>query len=176
MKHETLVMVGAKACPKLGKPLTITIILIVLAASAILRLILLGHSTSALLTHFGYSFASMEFCTAVCGYASLALVVTPYSALNYWFLFVSTIGLLITLKLVSLACIFHLIDNPIQWEFLFKPDLKMIPVAFGVIIFTYSMHILLPSVEGAMKAPHNYSHLIRITFTLATIVKVGVHK
>lgn len=172
MRHQTIVSIGHQAFPKYGRQLVILIMLIELAGSGVLLLVLLGSSTSALAIYFGCPYATTTKSTAFFGYLSLPLAVIPSMRIISWFSFVAVSGLLMSLTTVAIGCIMQLVYNPIQWEFLITPDLHMVPIAIAMIVFTYSVHVIIPSVEGAMRSPHHYSPMIRITFAVATTVKV----
>lgn len=139
----------------------------VMFGGSVMYIIILGTVWSNIVPQLGLK----EWAAINCCVTLPTLFITKMSIVS-WFSMVSVFSImscflvLITYSLTQIPLL--LLDNIPTF------DVQTFPVGFGIIMFSYCAHAVLPSIEGSMKKPQSYDKMVNTSFLLATVSKAAL--
>lgn len=143
---------------------------IVMFGGVVMYIILLGTVWADMtrnIIHIGIK----EWEVLNCAVTLPTLFITKMSVVS-WFGMMSVFSI-ITGFAVLVA--FSLTQIP-YWDMRNMPpfDIETFPIGFGIIMFSFCVHAVLPNIEGSMKKPKSYNTMVNYSFGLASFTKASL--
>ena len=110
-----------------------------------------------------------EWCVVCTIVAFPGIFITRISVIA-WLSMISVFALLASIVIALVYCLTEVEYMSIQNIPGF--DISDFPIGFGIVVFSYGGHAILPRVEASMKEPHKYSSMLDTAFSLAVFIKI----
>ncbi|KAL3309285.1 hypothetical protein Ciccas_012170 [Cichlidogyrus casuarinus] len=172
--RATYACIAADVWPRFGRKLVSCVVLLELFGATVMYMILLGTSIKPLLDYATGRSLTFAVYTAAIGYALLPFVLVPRMRIIAWFSVFAFIGLFLAIVLILVYTAMSASHSKISWSNLPPPNAQTVPVAIGIIVFSYCAHPVLPGIEGSMKRPESYNLMINVSFCMAAVAKIVV--
>lgn len=133
-------------------------------AICVLNVCILGH----LLHEIRKSF-DIKICVIIVGIVALPMFCIQKLAIIGWMQTIAVISLAIAYVILQSYCLI----NYKEWSSSSIPvfNLDELPIVFGVIVYAYGIHSVLPGLEERMKEPNKYGKIVSLTFLKAAIIQ-----
>ena len=159
--------IGTACWPRFGGKIVICLQLVELMSVSTLYLVLCGSLLTSAFPDVHVTEREWIAIGAVVVLPSVFLRTLSHVA---WLSFTSTVAMLATVVSVIVYGALH----STEWMFETIPswDTETVPVAMGVVIFSYAAHPLLPGLESSMEDRAQFPLMMNMSFLFATLVKI----
>lgn len=163
--------IGNRVFPRFGGRLVTGVSMIEMFGGLILYIILLARMSTEIIQPL-IPQLNIYYCSIITTYATMPLLFVTRLSIVSWFSLLAVLGLLSTIGTIIGYCLTQVASMSVSK----MPDfnIEMFPISIGIIVFSYCAHAVFPSIEASMKKPEQFSCMLRVSFIIAAIVKVGM--
>ncbi|CAL8084734.1 unnamed protein product [Calicophoron daubneyi] len=149
------------------------LVLMDMFGSAVIYLILIGKSGSALFNPIiGRELAATTW-SVIIGWSVLPFLLSSNLHIIGWFSIIGAIGIHCCIVIATVFCSLQLRFTSEDGLQLPPPDWAHVPTALCIFVFSFTGHAALPGIEGSLKHPESYPKVLDASFSIAGLVKLS---